>query len=254
MSDEANAFERGRSEPGLLKWEDKTRFQKIFLNQAARSYLYLSVGMGIVALSLPIALVLSSGYAGHYSISYFYHVSDLGRNILVGCLWATGVFLFLFQGLSRWENWILNLGGVAAISVAMNPMPAEQCGTGPAFTFHAMSAIVFFACLSIVAIGFSKKRIQYIIYEPKRRRFKRAYDFAGLAMIAMPAAVAAIYFLGGRQCETHWVFWVETLGIWAFASYWFVKAAEYKTLLRVKWRATERERRQLAKIGEKKPA
>jgi hypothetical protein len=238
----------------LLPWADKQLFQKLFSQQAMRSYLYLSFGMGLVAFLLPIALVASTGYGGHYSISYFYHVDDISRNILVGSLWAIGVFLFLFQGLSRWENWILNVAGVAAISVAMFPMPAEQCGHGQAFTFHALSAVIFFVCLAIVAIGFSKTRIQYIIYPPKRRRFKRAYNLAGIAMVAMPAAVLALHFLGGRRCETHWIFWVEVLGIWAFAFYWFVKTAEYKTLLRLRWFPSAAERRQWAEAREKKPA
>jgi hypothetical protein len=238
----------------LLPWADKERFQKLFSKQAMRSYLYLSFGMGLVAFLLPIALVVSSGYEGHYSISYFYHVGDLSRNILVGSLWATGVFLFLFQGLSRVENWALNLAGVAAIGVAMFPMPAQQCGSGDGFSLHALSAIVFFLCLATVAIGFSKTRIQYIIYPPKRRRFARAYNLAGAAMVAMPAAVVALHYLAGGRCETHWIFWVEVFGIWAFALYWFVKTIEYKTLLRIKWFPTQAERRQWDEAREKKPA
>lgn len=229
-----------------LPWADKLRFQKLFLRQAGRSYLYLSLGMGLLAFLLPFALVLAGGYEGRYSISYFYHVSDLTRNILVGCLWGVGVFLFLFQGLSLWENWLLNLAGGAAIGVAMFPMQADQCGPGQGVPVHALSAITLFACLAVVAIGFSKTRVRYIVYPPKRLRFKRAYDLAGVAMIAMPAAVAAVYYLGGRRCDSHGIFWIEVAGIWAFAGYWFVKTAEYKILLRIKWFATKHERRQWA--------
>ena len=236
MNEDPPAFESADQPGELLNWADKTRFQKTFADQAVRSYLYLSLGMGVVALLLPAALVVAGGYDGHYSISYFYHVGDLTQNILVGALWATGVFLFLFHGLSRWENRILNLAGVAAISVAMNPMPPGQCDANSGVTLHAASAVVFFLCLGIVAIVFSKGRIRYIIYPPKRRRFARAYETAGFLMIAMPAAVIVLHFIGGRRCETHWIFWVETLGIAAFAFYWFVKTLEYKLLLRIKLR------------------
>ena len=235
MESAAPAFETGKRKSDLLKWEDKKKFQRIFEAQAVRSYLYLSFGMGVVALLLPILLWIFGGYAGHYSISYFYHVGDTTRNILVGCLWAEGVFLILFHGLSSQENWILNGAGVAAISIAMNPMPADQCGPGPALTLHAASAILFFACLALVAIRYSKGRINYIIYPPKKRRFALAYDLAGGAMIAMPLAVLAIHFLGGRECESHWIFWIEFAGIWSFAAYWFVKTFEYRLLLRVRW-------------------
>jgi hypothetical protein len=47
-----------------LPWADKVRFQKLFSRQAARSYLYLSLGMGLLAFLMPIALVLTGGYEG----------------------------------------------------------------------------------------------------------------------------------------------------------------------------------------------
>jgi hypothetical protein len=220
----------------LLPWEDKERFQKLFTGQAVRSYLFLSLGMGLIAFSLPIALVAVGGYEGHYSISYFYHVSELCRNILVGSLCATGAFLCLFHGLSKVENWILNLAGVASVSIAWNPMgaqcPADPVGGGPGI--HAASAMLFFACLAIVAVFFAKTRVSYIIYPPKRRRFILAYNLAGFAMIAMPVAIFIGHWLGNRGCENHWVFWIECAGIWAFSFFWFVKTYEYRLLLGVR--------------------
>lgn len=231
------------AEPPMLPWADKVRFQKLFSQQAVRSYLYLSLGMGLLAFLLPLALLVAGGYSGHYSISAFYHAGDLPRNMLVGSLWAIGVFLFLFQGLSRWENWLLNLAGIAAIAVAMFPMPAQQCAPGPVITVHAASAITFFLCLAAVAIGFSKTRVRYIIYPAKRQRFRLAYDLAGLAMIAMPTTVYLLHRINRGDCASHWIFWVEVFGIWAFAAYWFVKTFEYRTLLRVRWRPSIRELR-----------
>ena len=142
------------------------------------------------------------------------------------------MFLILFHGLSKRENWLLNIAGIAAISVAMNPMPDNQGNND--LTLHAASAILFFACIAIVAVFLSKERIKYIIYPPKRRRFAAAYDAAGVAMIAMPVAVAAIHFLGGTKEESHWIYWIEAFGIWSFAAYWFVKTFEYCLLLRIK--------------------
>jgi hypothetical protein len=234
MATSATPFETEETHGDLLNWEDKKRFQALFAAQAVKSYVYLSLGMGLVAALLPVALVAAGGYKDNYSISTFYHVSDLSRNILVGCLWAEGVFLILFHGLSKLENRILNVAGLAAISVAMNPMPVDQCGPGPAITVHAASALLFFACLATVAVFLSKGRIQYIIYPPKRRRFAAAYDIAGVAMIAMPVGVAALHFFGKGGCESPWIFWMEALGIWAFAAYWFVKFYEYRLLLRIK--------------------
>lgn len=136
-------------------WRRAKEMQAIFVDQAVRSYIYLGVGMGFIALSLPILLVLIGGYEGHYSISYFYHVSPLCRDILVGSLCATGTFLFLYRGLSMLENWLLNIAGVAAISIAINPMSAQQCAgdplpaspaldAHPPAWVHGVSALIFF--------------------------------------------------------------------------------------------------------------
>jgi len=43
-----------------------------------------------------------------------------------------------------------------------------------------------------------------------------------------------MHFLGRTGCESHWIFWIETFGIWAFAAYWIVKFTEYRLLLRIK--------------------
>jgi hypothetical protein len=234
MATETAAFQTRASKSDLLPWHRKREFQRKFATQAVRSYIFLSFGMGIVALLLPVLLLIFGGYTDHYSISFFYHVPGPTRDILVGSLWATGVFLFLFHGLSRLENWLLNFAGLAAISVAMNPMPLEQCGRGPGITIHAASAITFFILLAIVAVALSKGRVKYIIYPPKRRRFATAYNAAGFLMIAMPVAVAALHFFGRRECESHWIFWIECAGIWSFAAYWFVKTLEYRLLLRIR--------------------
>ena len=212
-----------------LDWSHKEEFRKQFARQAIKSYIFLSFGMGFIALLLPIVLPVIGGYDGHYSISFFYYVSDLTRNILVGALWATGVFLFLFHGLSKVENWILNVAGVAVISVAMNPMPPDQ--GNKELTVHAASAVIFFLCLAIVAVKYSKGRLEKIIYPPIKRRFEMAYNGAGAAMLAMPAAVIALHFLGPKTEFSHWVYWVEAFGIWSFSFYWFVKTQEYRLLL-----------------------
>ncbi|USR02349.1 hypothetical protein [Sphingomonas aerolata] len=226
-------------------WQRAKELPANFADQAVRSYIFLSVGMGFIALALPILLVLVGGYEGHYSISYFYHVSPLCRDILVGSLCATGAFLFLFRGLSTLENWLLNIAGVAAISIAINPMSAQQCAGDPlpaslALNAHApawvhgVSALIFFTSIGLVAIFLSKRRLGSLMWKPKRQRFQAAYTAAGMAMILMPAAVIATHFLSAApDCRNPWIFWLECFGIWSFSAYWFVKTTEYRTLLRI---------------------
>ncbi|MEO0699059.1 MAG: hypothetical protein AAFY81_04990, partial [Pseudomonadota bacterium] len=102
----------------------KDKARKEFSERANLAFLIKSFGIGALALLIPILLPLIGGYEGHYSISYFYHVPK-ARNWFVGLLWAVGVFLILFQGLSRWENLSLTLAGVFLILVALVPTTTD---------------------------------------------------------------------------------------------------------------------------------
>jgi hypothetical protein len=237
MADTASsAFGTGAGGPQLLRAEDEDRYQRLFADQAVRSYLYLSLGIGIIAVLLPFFLMIAGGYHDHDSLSSFYHTKGgPARDIMVGSLCAVGVFLFLFHGLSSLENWLLNAAGVAVSLVALVPSPGDT-GYGSAWV-HRGAAIVFFLLLAVVAIFLSKGRIKDIVDEQKRKWFAMAYTAAGVAMFAMPLIVAGLQFLPEEMFKDHWVFWTECTGIWCFAAYWFLKTAEYRLLLKVRWMA-----------------
>lgn len=111
------------------------------------TYTTLRLGIGILAIALPIVLV-GYGLLRHAlpiqdSISAYYHaflptsqfpdvqaVAGMGlmRNWFVGILWAIGVFLFLYKGFGYRENTALNAAGILLILVAMFPM-GWTCGT-----------------------------------------------------------------------------------------------------------------------------
>ena len=227
MADTSSAFGTGPKKAQLLTSKDERYFQRIFEAQAVRSYLYLSLGIGLIAALLPVLLVIAGGYQTHDSMSSFYH-DTVGptRDILVGSLCAVGVFLFLFHGLSVVENWLLNLAGAAIIAVALIPSPGDT--TYGSALLHRGSAIVFFVLIGIVAIFLSKGRIKRLKDERKKRWFATAYNVAGAAMVALPGIVAVLH---GR----HWVLLAEWAGIWSFSAYWFLKTVEYRLLLRIHW-------------------
>jgi hypothetical protein len=227
MATAASAFQASTTKDQLLTSQDVRRYQRIFEAQAVRSYLYLSLGIGLIAIALPVLLMIAGGDRPHDSISSFYHdTTGSARDILVGSLCAVGVFLFLFHGLSKLENWLLNVAGVAIIAVALIPSPGST-GSGSPWP-HRGAAIVFFVLIGIVAIFLSKGRIKNIRSERKKRWFTAAYNSAGAAMVVLPVFVAALQ-------GTNWVFLTEWAGIWAFSAYWILKTIEYRMLLRIRW-------------------
>jgi hypothetical protein len=230
MANVPTAFETGTSKAGWLKADDQKHYQRIFETQAARSYLYLSLGIGLIAALLPILLMLAGGYRDHDTISSYYTKEVWpSRDILVGSLCAVGVFLFLFHGLSKWENWLLNLAGVAVIAVALIPMTVSV-------VLHRGFAIVFFVLIGIVAIFFSKKRVERIPHKRTRRAFIAGYTAAGAAMIVLPLVIAALQLWPISRFQ-HWMFWIECAAIASFSAYWILKTAEYRLLLRIRWMA-----------------
>jgi hypothetical protein len=229
VSEVSPAFQAGRNASDLLPPDKKRYYQNVFEAQAVRSYLYLSLGIGVFAVLFPVLLVAVGGYQAHDSISSFYHdTTGPTRDLFVGLLCAVGVFLFLFHGLSNVENWLLNLAGVAIIAVALIPSPGDT-GYGSAL-IHRGAAIVFFVLIGIVAIFLSKKRIGDIKSEAKKRWFKAAYTIVGIVMVALPVVVALLQ-------GSHWVLLTEWAGIWSFSAYWFLKTFEYRLLLDISWMA-----------------
>jgi hypothetical protein len=222
----SSAFKTGPRTSEWLAEKEERHFQRIFEAQAARSYLYLSLGIGLIAVVLPFLLMAAGGYEIHDSMSSYY-TTDVrsSRDILVGSLCAVGVFLFLFHGLSRLENWLLNFAGIAIILVALIPMPTSEL-------LHRGFAIVFFLLIGAVAIFLSKGRVDNLP-AGKRLFFKSAYNLVGALMVAAPVVVTGLEFIFGSA--SHWVFWAECIAIVSFSAYWFLKTLEYRLLLRIRW-------------------
>ncbi|MEO0462040.1 MAG: hypothetical protein AAF127_02845 [Pseudomonadota bacterium] len=220
--------ETERPDPKSIDWRRKDAHRKDFSERANLAFLIKCFGIGVLALLIPILLPLIGGYGGHFSISYFYHV-PAARNWFVGLLWSVGIFLILFQGLSRWENMALTLGGVFLILVALVPTTKDQCNES-LFSWHAAFALAFFACLFVVAVFFSKSRLEAILWPPLRARFAMAYNITGALMIGLPLIAFGVHLVDGRDCG-HEIYWIEFAAIAAFSAFWFVKTWEYKRLL-----------------------
>ena len=98
------------------------------------TYFSLRLGLGLLAFLFPVLLVsygyLREGIPFQTSMSDYYFAfvpkdSPLRvfpmRVFFVGILCAIGVFLILYRGFSRTENWLLNFAGFSAIGVAFFP-------------------------------------------------------------------------------------------------------------------------------------
>ena len=192
------------------------------------TYLRLRVGIAAIGVALPVILGLGAwileGAFLQSSMSAYYHTGM--RDLFVGALFAIGIALVLYQGFSVAENFVLSVAGVLAVCVALFP---TEGGTAPAWTadVHGVAAILFFACLAYVSVFRAGDTLSLIRDARRARALERTYRGLGIAMVASPlAALAVAWTLRPPGGEPSVVFFVEVLGIWAFAAYWLVKSWE----------------------------
>jgi len=149
------------------------------------------------------------------------------RNWFVGGLFIMGACLFLIHGFSIWEKILLDVAGVLAFMVALNPMPWRiEPATG--FPIHYVSAVSFFIMIALVALFCSRKTLHYFPHGPHRKRYvtryKRAYLSLGLLMAASPITARVFNDVTGQSSVG---FWMEAFGIMAFGTYWILKTFEF---------------------------
>ena len=197
-------------------------------------YIKLRVGMAYLAFIFPLIFLISSFILRRTdfqdSISAYYFSRDTERNLFVGILICIGIFLHLYEGYSVLEDRILSLAGVFAIGIALVPMGTIGWEVfGQRVTLHGIFAALFFACIHIVAIWLSETTLSDL--EGKRRRFfEKRYKIVSGIMIGSIIIALAAYLLPKtwllERFNGKLVFWVETVGVWCFAAFWYYKTRE----------------------------
>ena len=195
------------------------------------TYFMLRLGIVCLAVALPLALLVYSliahGGLVESSMSAFYG-ADGGamRNVFVGILWAIGFSLFLYQGFSPLEDWLLNFAGVFVVFTAMTPCNCAGQEALDKSNTHATFATLFFACMVGVCLFCARDTITLLPTKAHQDRFKRTYYTIALLLFVSPlAALAVAYF---ARAQGSWLFFIEWFAVWVFAAYWAVKSKEFK--------------------------
>ncbi|HKN98687.1 MAG TPA: DUF998 domain-containing protein [Pseudonocardiaceae bacterium] len=194
----------------------------------AHSYLFLRRAIGLIGVALPVVLivgkVLLDGGGPLDSISDYYYSGM--RNVFVGSMVATGVFLLSYRGYGLVDDVTSDAAGVGAIGVGLFP-------TTPFFGVptrtdrlvgwaHLASAALFFAGLIVFCLFLFTRSIG-----PRtRRKVNRnaVYVASGLTMIVvlvLAGLVQAVFHAGVGP--PHWVLWLESTAVEAFGVAWLVK-------------------------------
>jgi hypothetical protein len=197
------------------------------------TYINIRVGIAVIGIAFPFLLWLGGSVYARLplqpSMSAYYHATGFdGRSMrdwFVGLLFVEGVFLYLYKGFSRAENWALNIAGVLAVGVAVIPEGA----TPSWITAHGFAAVGLFLCIAYVALFCADNTLDLImdtnIPNPAKiiARLKLAYKLIGSAMIA---SMLVTYILNTVLKTGFGTFWVEAAGILFFGAYWLLKGLE----------------------------
>ena len=204
-------------------------------NEFIISYYTLRKAIGWLGLLMPIIVrwgaKLLEKIPSHDSISAYYYTSM--RDIFVGVLAATGVFLFCYRGPDKKDNFWTNVAGLCAVGIALfptDPIYHERISSQYAISsvdcysnhgplgFHIYVVAAFFLIISYLTIFRFRKPSQPYITKQKLTRNK-IYVICGIVMVAMLIAIVALKAINKDLP----IFWPETIAIVAFGIAWLVK-------------------------------
>ncbi len=203
-------------------------------NELVISYKILRVTVGVLGMAMPLVLYaggkLIFGFGVQLSLSAYYHTSM--RDVLVGILFALGVFLFSYKGYGRADDVAGYLACFFAIGVALFPALREGETSELAKrinVIHHIFAAGFLLTLTYFALFlFTKSNKKPSEMTPLKRLRNTVYRTCGGVMLLCILLLAVyIYQYGGVGVflgSSVPIFWLETVAIFAFGVSWFVKS------------------------------
>lgn len=210
-----------------------------------RSYLIMRILIGAIGVSLPFALVLLDGWvfglepSPRDSLSAYYYSG--ARELFVGALCATGVFLITYKVADRTlDNTLSVVAGIAAVTVAFFPtgLPEhavaltplqDKLGEGLVEAIHFTAAAVFILSLGVICYFFSVREGARPPRPGKRPPgFWRNYHLACAGAIAGAVAWIGVTQVAGGPSESLLI--GETAAVLAFGASWFMKGLELDVL------------------------
>ena len=211
------------------------------------SYRAMRSILGLLGFLLPVILFAGGMWTeGHLrdSISSFYHSpSALLHGFFVGTLCAMGIFLVSYRGYEKGkddehinDNVITSVGGFSIIFVALFPVVPwcpDDLKTLLQFVVHYGSAGVFFLAMAFMSFykftrppgsSAGEENSKAFLRKKCRNKIYRTCAYAIILFISLIPLKGPLGKLFDRDPDClNWVFWLESLALWAFGVSWSVK-------------------------------
>jgi hypothetical protein len=187
------------------------------------SFMGLRQGIGWLGIALPFVLAIVELALFHQgiqdSISYYYHKEV--RDILVGILFATGIFLWAYKGYTMKDLIFNRIAAVAAVGIALFPTPEDLSYKG--LTVHAVCATVFFVTLTIISGFLFTQTTPGRDKTPAKKVRDVVYRGCAIVMFIAIVMITAWSMLTLPFNIPNHTFWLETVALVAFGLSWLTK-------------------------------
>lgn len=221
----------------------------------------LALWVGIVAFSMPIAMLISGSLSCFRdSLSHYYYDGVVG-SVFVGMLFFIGAFMFAYHTV-RWVTWISSFAGACAFLVAVFPTEESGCqdgtflgrpfvaietaadGTIPAtvaaafrmfpkvsYVHFGAAAVLFLTLAFMCFVVFTRVLPKHVDDDgnltPQKRNRNRLYRLCGTVIVLAIVAMVVKFWVfadGWAFWEVlNLTFWMEAIGLWAFGVSWVLK-------------------------------
>jgi len=190
--------------------------------------------VGILGIALPFGvsllawIIFKTGLQS--SISSYYHTGM--RDVFVGALCATGVFLFCYKGYEPEDNSVINWAGLFAIGIAIFPTIPDGTVTNQARIIgyvHLVFGAAFFLALSRLSLKLFTKTSEdpNIKMTNEKKQRNKVYKICAYIMAVCVLLMAIFAFLPAENAlliKTYRpIFWLETIALVVFGFSWLVK-------------------------------
>jgi hypothetical protein len=204
--------------------------QQTSANWLVISYLGLRRAVGMIGIALPFVLafgkIIFEGPGIEPSVSNYYYTGM--RDVFVGAMCATAVFLLSYRGYERTDDIFGDIAGICALGIALFPTTPHVDIT-PQYTWqgvlHLCFAAGFFLSLAFFCLFLFRKTDP--TKPPTRRKLQRnaVYTVCGYTILICLGLITVLAFVSdaSRAKAFNPVFWLEALATVAFGISWFVK-------------------------------
>ena len=214
----------------MTELEEKTmRKQQFILGWLCTVLPFVAIGFGLIG-----AITKCNPPTWWYSISATFFANS--NVILIGLLFATGIYFWAYQGYDKIDNIVTKLCAVFSFMIITFPTQLDSCKDNFQLVglfclsnkisdiIHCISAFVLYACFFIMILRFRKSSGK--ITDKKKFRNLLYLIFA----IIMVLCGVLIFFKSILKWPGYITIILETIVQLCFGISWLIKAGKFKVL------------------------